>query len=301
MAADKMHADEADIDAQLVHRLLSAQFPSFAHIPLAPVTTSGTDPALFRLGGNMVVRMPRIHWATEQADMERRRLPRLAPHLPLAVPEQLAMGEPGEGYPWRWAIYRWLEGESAIDNSAADTVQTAIGLAQFIHALQAADPTGGLVADVASGGRGAPLAARDADTRDAITRSHDLIDSDAVTLAWEAALTAPVYGGPPVWIHGDLEPGNLLLRDGRLSAVIDFCCLCLGDPAVDLIPAWSIFTGEARAAFRSGLDVDDAAWARGKGWALSTAIIALPYYVNTNPFMAANARRKLAAVLAEQR
>lgn len=301
MGADKMHADEADIDAQLVRRLLSAQFPSFAHLPLAPVTTSGTDHALFRLGVNMVVRMPRIHWATEQAELERRRLPRLAPHLPLAVPEQLAMGEPGEGYPWRWAIYRWLEGESAIDNSAADTVQTAIDLAQFIHALQAADPTGGPAADAEAGDRGAPLAARDTDTRGAIARSRNLVDTDAVTKAWETALHAPIYDGPPVWIHGDLEPGNLLLRDGRLSAVIDFCCLCLGDPAVDLIPAWSIFTGEARAAFRSELDVDDAAWARGKGWALSTAIIALPYYVNTNPFMAANARRKLAAVLAEQR
>lgn len=295
-----MHAGELDINAQLVRRLLVAQLPHLAHLPLIPVPSSGTDHALFRLGDDKVVRLPRIHWATEQAELERRRLPQLAPHLPLAVPEQLAMGEPGEGYPWRWAIYRWLEGESAIDNSAADTVQTAIDLAQFIHALQAADPTGGPVADVASGGRGAPLAARDADTRDAIVRSRDLIDSDAVTLAWEAALTAPVYGGPPVWIHGDLEPGNLLLRDGRLSAVIDFCCLCLGDPAVDLIPAWSVFSGEARTAFRAALDITDAAWERGKGWALSTAIIALPYYVDTNPFMAANARRKLAAVLAKQ-
>lgn len=295
-----MHAGELDINAQLVRRLLVAQLPHLAQLPLIPVPSSGTDHALFRLGANMVVCMPRIHWATEQAELERHWLPQLAPHLPLAVPEQLAMGEPGEGYPWRWVIYRWLEGESAIDNSAADTVQTAIDLAQFIHALQAADPAGGPVADVASGGRGAPLAARDADTRDAIARSRNLIDSDAVTLAWEAALTAPVYDGPSVWIHGDLEPGNLLLRDGRLSAVIDFCCLCLGDPAVDLIPAWSIFTGKARAAFRAALDVDDATWARSKGWALSTAIVALPYYVDTNPFMVANAQRKLAAVLAEQ-
>nr|HMT20708.1 phosphotransferase [Promineifilum sp.] len=138
---------------------------------------------------------------------------------------------------------------------------------------------------------------RDADTRDAIARSRGLVDNDAITAAWEAALRAPAHDGPAVWIHGDLEPGNLLLRDGRLSAVIDFCCLCLGDPAVDLTPAWSVFSGKARAAFRSALGVDDATWARGKGWALSTAIIALPYYVDTNPFMAANARRKLAAVL----
>ncbi len=292
-----MHADELDIDSQLVRRLLSTQFPHLAHLPLSPVPTSGTDHTLFRLGDDMVVRMPRIHWATEQADLERRWLPQLAPRLPLAVPEQVTMGEPGEGYPWPWTVYRWLDGESAIDNPAADTIRTAVDLARFIRALQAADAAGGPAADATVGGRGAPLAARDADTRDAIARSRGLVDNDAITAAWEAALRAPAHDGPAVWIHGDLEPGNLLLRDGRLSAVIDFCCLCLGDPAVDLIPAWSVFSGKARAAFRSALGVDDATWARGKGWALSTAIIALPYYVDTNPFMAANARRKLAAVL----
>lgn len=295
-----MHPDELAIDASLVRRLLSVQFPHFAHLPLIPIPTSGTDHALFRLGDEWVVRMPRIHWATEQAELERRWLPQLAPHLPSAVPEQVAMGEPAEGYPWRWAIYRWLEGESAIDNPAADTVRTAVDLARFIRALQAADAAGGPAADATAGGRGAPLAARDADTRDAIARSRGLVDIDGVIAAWETALRAPAHDCPAVWIHGDLEPGNLLLRDGCLSAVIDFCCLCLGDPAVDLIPAWSVFSGEARAAFRSALDVDDATWARGKGWALSTAIIALPYYVDTNPFMVATARRKLAAVLAEQ-
>lgn len=295
-----MHADELDIDSQLVRRLLSTQYPHLARLPLSLVPTSGTDHTLFRLGDEWVVRMPRIHWATEQAELERRWLSQLAPHLPLAVPEQVAMGEPGEGYPWPWTVYRWLDGESAIDNPAADTVRTAVDLARFIRALQTADPAGGPAADATAGGRGAPLAARDADTRDAIARSHGLVDIDGVIAAWEIALRAPAHDGPAVWIHGDLEPGNLLLRNGHLSAVIDFCCLCLGDPAVDLIPAWSVFSGEAREAFRAALGVDEATWARGKGWALSTAIIALPYYVDTNPFMAANARRKLAAVLAEQ-
>lgn len=297
IAANKMHVDETGTDEMLVHRLLTAQFPHWSRLTISPVPSSGTDHALYRLGEEMIVRLPRIHWATEQAELERTWLPQLAPSLPLAVPEQLAMGAPGEGYPWPWAIYRWLEGEHAIDSPNADTIQTAVSLAQFIRALQAADPTGAPTADAASGGRGAPLAARDNATRRAIAESRDLIDAGAVTAAWETALRAPVHNGPPVWIHGDLEPGNLLMRHGRLSAVIDFCCLCLGDPACDLIPAWSVFTGAARAAFRAALDVDDTAWARGKGWALSTAIIALPYYKDTNPVLANGARRKIKAIL----
>ena len=299
MPAPKMHPDELDIDHSLVHHLLATQFPHYALLSLAPVPSSGTDHALFRLGEELVVRLPRIHWAIEQAELERRWLPRLAPHLPLAVPQQVAMGEPDAGYPFRWSIYRWLAGENAADNPAADSVQTATDLAQFIRALQAIDPTDGPRPDPV-GSRGGPLISRDAETRRAIAASHGLIDTRAVTAAWEAARRAPAHDGPPVWIHGDLEPGNLLMRDGRLSAVIDFCCLAVGDPAVDLIPAWSVFSGAARAAFRAALGVDDAAWARGWGWALSTAIIALPYYVDSNPFMAANARRKIAAVLGEQ-
>lgn len=292
-----MHPNERIVDVGLVHRLLSAQFPHFAHFRISPFPSHGTDHTLFRLGDDMVVRLPRIHWATAQAELERRWLPRLAPHLPLIVPEQLAMGEPGEGYSWSWTIYRWLDGENAVGSPHADTVATAVVLAEFIRALQAADPTGGPLADATSGGRGAPLSARDADTRRAIAESRGLVDIVAVATAWEAALRAPVHDGPPVWIHGDLEPGNLIMRDGRLSAVIDFCCLCLGDPACDLIPAWSVFSGAAREAFRAALDVDEAAWARGKGWALSTAIIALPYYKDTNPVLADGARQKIEAVL----
>lgn len=297
MTGVKMHADESDIDAALVLRLLTSQFSHWSHLTLASVPSSGTDHALFRLGDDMVVRLPRIHWATAQAELEQRWLPRLAPHLPLTVPEQLAMGEPGEGYPWSWTIYRWLDGENAVGSPHADTVATAVVLAEFIRALQAADPTGGPLADATSGGRGAPLSARDAETRRAIAESRGLVDTAAVTTAWEAALRAPAHDGPPVWIHGDLEPSNLIMRDGRLSAVIDFCCLCLGDPACDLIPAWSVFSGAAREAFRAALDVDEAAWARGKGWALSTAIIALPYYKDTNPVLADGARQKIEAVL----
>ncbi len=298
MILPKMHADEVEIDAPLVHRLLATQFPHYAHLPLAPVPSSGTDHALYRLGEELVVRLPRIHWATAQAELEARWLPRLAPHLPLAVPQPLAMGEPDAGYPFHWAIYRWLAGENAADHPAADSIQTALDLAHFIRALQAIDPAGGPRPDPA-GGRGAPLSSRDAATRHAIAESDGLIDTAAVTAAWETARRAPVYSDPPLWLHGDLEPGNLLLHNGRLSAVIDFCCLAVGDPAVDLIPAWSVFSGAARAAFRAVLGADDAAWARGRGWALSTALIALPYYVDSNPVMAANARRKIAAVLAE--
>lgn len=299
MATAKMHANELAIDTFLVRRLLTTQFPHWSHLSLTPLPSHGTDHTLFRLGDEMVVRMPRIHWATSQVELERRWLPRLAPHLPLAVPEQLALGEPGEDYPWHWAIYRWLEGENAIHSPVADSIQAAEDLARFVLALQACDPTGGPAADGESGDRGAPLVTRDAETRRAIAKSRRLINADAVTAAWEAALHVPMHDGLPVWIHGDLEPGNLLVREGRLSAVIDFCCLCLGDPACDMIPAWSVFSGEAREAFRAALEVDDASWRRGQGWALSTAIIALPYYKDSNPVLAAGARRKIEAVLNE--
>ncbi len=299
MGATKMHADEVATDAGLVRQLLAGQFPHWAGLPITPVPSAGTDNALFRLGDDLVVRMPRISWATEQIDKERRWLPHLARHLPLAIPTPLAVGEPAEGFPWGWSVYRWLDGDNATLDRLADPDQAARDLAAFIHALQAIDPTGGPKPDPETLGRGVPLLTRDAKTREAIVACEGLIDTSAATAAWEAALAAPVWQGPPVWLHGDLQSGNLLAVDGRVSAVIDFGAMAIGDPACDLMVAWNLFTAPSRAAFREAILVDDATWARGRGWGLSPALIALPYYRETNPGLASIARHAIAEVLAE--
>ena len=294
-----MHVDEVDIDADLVRRLLTAQFPAWAELSLAPVPSAGTDNALYRLGDDMAVRLPRIGWAVGQVEAELRWLPRLAPHVPLAIPAPLAMGDPGEGYPWHWGVYRWLEGENATLDRMGDPTETAVALAGFIKALQRIDPAGGPPPGPHNSGRGVPLADRDEGTRAAIASLSGMIDSEAATAAWEAALRAPAWGGPPAWIHGDLQSGNLLAQRGRLSAVIDWGCMGVGDPACDLMPAWNLFTAETRAVFREAMAVDDATWARGRGWALSCGLIALPYYKTSNPVLAGIARQAIGEVLGE--
>ena len=295
MPAEKMHADEVETDVSLVRRLLAEQFPHWANLPIAPVESAGTDNAIYRLGDDMAVRLPRIHWATGQVDKEQRWLPRLGPLLPVAIPIPLAKGEPAEGYPWSWSVYRWLDGENPAVDHISDPRLLATDLAEFIAALRRIDP-----ADGPPAGRGVPLARRDADTRTAIEALRGVVDTDAVTAVWEAALRTPEWTGTPVWLHSDLAPGNLLIVDGRLSAVIDFAGVGVGDPAGDLPVAWNLLPAEARNDFRAALQVDDATWARGRGWALSIALIQLPYYHRTNPVLAAGARHTIAEVLADR-
>lgn len=294
-----MHHDEVEIGDALVARLLAAQFPSWAGLSLERHASAGTDNAIYRLGGDLAVRLPRIHWATGQVDKEHRWLPALAPFLPLAIPTPVARGEPGEGYPWRWAVHRWLEGENATPERLADPRQAAADLARFVAALQRIEATDGPPPGPHNASRGVPLASRDRQTRAAIAALDGLLDTGAATAAWEAALRAPAWQGPPVWLHGDLQSGNLLAQQGRLSAVIDFGCLGVGDPACDVMAAWTFFSAEARDVFRAGLPVDEATWARGRGWALSFGLIALPYYRDTNPGLAGIARHAIDEVLAD--
>ena len=291
-----MHHDEIDTDVDLVRQLLTTQQPQWADLAVGPVSSTGTENAMYRLGDDMVVRLPLRPSSARPVEKEHRWLPVLAPYLPIAIPVPLAKGQPIDGYPWPWSVYPWFEGEDATA-ARFDLRLAASDVAGFIAALHAIDPTGGPEPSIANFGRGVPLAERDDYTRRAIRASSDLVDADAVTAAWEQALRVPTWDRPALWVHGDIAAGNLLFRDGRLSAVIDFGTLAIGDPACDLIVAWELFDARSRDVLRAELGVDDATWERGRGWALTTAIVALPYYEHMNAFMAAQARQKLAAVL----
>jgi aminoglycoside phosphotransferase (APT) family kinase protein len=294
-----MHADEVDTDPDLVRRLLAVQFPQWADLSVERVESAGTDNAIYRLGDEMSVRLPRIEWAKGQIDKERHWLPQLTPQLPLAVPVPLAHGSAAEGYPWEWAVYRWLPGENLLLEDIADPLETARTLAQFLAALQEIDIAGAPLAAENPRLRGGPLSARDRSTRAAIAKLDGMYDAKAVMAAWEAALDLPAWDRAPVWFHGDVLPGNLLFEHGRLRAVIDFSGLGAGDPACDLMVAWALFDGESRDAFRSALGVDDATWARGRAHALAQAAQFIPYYLGTNPVGVERARHSLDAVMAD--
>jgi aminoglycoside phosphotransferase (APT) family kinase protein len=295
-----MHADEVDTDPPLVRRLLADQFPHWADLSIDPVESSGTDNAIYRLGDDMAVRLPRIPGGTGTIDKELRWLPTLAPLLPVAISQPLAKGSPGQGYPWHWSVHSWLAGESVNVERLADPVGLAQDLGDFVAAMRRIDTAGAPIAG-RDGSRGVPLARRDAATREAIVQLDGVVDGSSVTAAWDAAVRAPTWQRPGVWIHGDLLSGNVLVDGrGRLSAVIDFGCMAVGDPACDVMAAWTLFEAEGREAFRSAIEVDDAGWARGRGWALSFALIALPYYMHTNPVFVRDARHVIREVLADQ-
>jgi aminoglycoside phosphotransferase (APT) family kinase protein len=288
-----MHADQLETKVELARRLVASQFPEWAALPVEAVTERGTDNALYRLGTDKVVRLPTRPRTSLTLEKERRWLPRLAPFLPLAVPEPLRAGAPGEGYPFAWSIYRWLPGMSAIEAPIADLRQAAVDLAGFITTLQRIDTAGGPPPGEHNFGRGEPLANRDDAVR-AVLRDRGL------EALWEEALATPGWDQPPVWIHGDLDARNLLVEDGRITAVIDFGSLGVGDPACEVMVAWKLFDGESRDLFRALLSVDDATWARARGWALSQAVIALAYYtLETNPVLVREAQQWLEAVLAD--
>jgi aminoglycoside phosphotransferase (APT) family kinase protein len=253
---------------------------------------------MFRLGDELAVRLPRVAGAAAQVEKEQRWLPRLAPRLPLAVPVPLALGIPNASYPWPWTVCRWIEGETATPERMDDPGRAAVALAEFVVALRAADPADGPPPGEHNFFRGVPLAERDPYVREAIAEVADEYDAGALTAAWEESLCAPAHAGPPAWIHGDLHTTNLLALGGRLCGVLDFGGLGVGDPACDVMAAWTFVPARERDTFRSALGVDEAAWLRGRGWALSMALIALPYHRDRNPAFAAAARGWIAAVLA---
>lgn len=291
MAGRKMHPGELEVHLPLVRGLLASQFPEWADLGVEPVDSDGTDNAIFRLGPDMAVRLPRYAAPAQQAVKEACWLPRLAPFLPLAVPVPAATGAPGDGYPFHWSVCRWLPGTTATPDRITDESAAAIGLAEFVAALRRIDAAEGPPPGDHNFCRGVPLALRDGYVRAALASLHGTIDTDAAAAAWETALAAAPWEGSPVWLHGDLHTGNLLAVEGRLSGVVDWGGLGAGDPACDVMAAWTFLPAGARATFRDALAIDDATWERGRGWALSVGLIALPYYRETNPPLARSAQR----------
>lgn len=297
---DRRRVDgRAVIDAALVRRLVPSQFPQWRDLAVTPVEVDGWDNRTFRLGEDMSVRLPSGKGYAPQVDKEQRWLPVLAPYLPLPIPVPLAKGTPAEGYPYDWSVYRWIDGETASAERIADLRTFATTLGDFLTALQQIDPTGGPAAGAHSFFRGAALTTYDAETRRAIAALGGRIASERATAVWDAAVAARWHGAP-VWFHGDVAAGNLLVDEGRLAAVIDFGCSGVGDPACDLTIAWTLFSGESREAFRTALSVDAATWARGRGWALWKALIGLAAEIDTNP-AAASTRRVIDHVISDHR
>ncbi|QLH20470.1 aminoglycoside phosphotransferase family protein [Streptomyces sp. Rer75] len=287
------------VDDTLVRRLITGQFPQWAGLDVERLPSGGTVNAVYRLGDAMAVRLPLVAGGASDVATERHWLHRLAPLLPAAIPEVLGTGEPAEGYPWPWSVHRWLAGENPKEGALSEPLLLAKDLAEFVAAMR-----GVSLPDAPNAYRGGPLATLDAETRAAIEQLRAIpdedIDCDAALAIWNDALRTPDWPGPPVWLHADLMPGNLLVDgSGRLTSVIDFGCMGVGDPACDLFPAWGLLPTDARMVFREALAVDDATWIRGRARTLSQALIALPYHRKTNPTMARNARHVIRAVLGE--
>ncbi len=287
-----------NIDVSLVTQLVTSQFPQWADLQITPVDVDGWDNRTFRIGEAMSVRLPSAAGYTAQVDKEHHWLPILAPLLPLPIPVPLAMGIPAAGYPWNWSVYRWLEGAIARTEQIDDLNAFATTLAHFLATLQHIDPTGGPPPGQHSAFRGGPLQSYDAETRRAIAALGDQIDAESATALWNEAIAA-TWHGPAVWFHGDVAASNLLVSDGRLSAVIDFGCSGVGDPACDLTIAWTLLSGEGREAFGAALPLDAATWTRGRGWALWKGLITLAKHISANPVQAASARRVIDRVLAD--
>ncbi|MFF1573219.1 aminoglycoside phosphotransferase family protein [Leifsonia sp. NPDC058292] len=264
--------DRDAIDIGLARRLVDAQFPQWRSLALTPVELSGWDNRTFRLGDSLSVRLPTGPWYAQQVEKEQRWLPALAPQLPLPIPEPVAAGEPDAEYPYPWSVYRWLDGRPAATAGTGDPVRFAVDVAEFLVALRAADAHDGPAPGQHNFFRGDPPAVYAEETYRAIETLDGRIDAALARRIWAQAEESR-WAEAPVWFHGDIATGNLLVQNDRLSAVIDFGTSGVGDPACDLVLAWTLFDGEARERFRHELALDEDTWARARGWALWKALI----------------------------
>ena len=289
-----MHDDEVEVTDAVVRRLVDGQFPDWAGRPLRRLPSTGTDNALYRLGDDLGIRLPRIHWAVQQVEREVNWLPRLAPHVSAPVPPPVAIGEPDHGYPFPWLVFGWLHGRDTLHAGAeVDWTVLAADVAAFVRSLHAVD----LPDQPRARSRGGRLAPLDDHVRRNIRRLAHELDVDRALAVWDEALAATPWSPPHVWVHADLLPGNVLVGDGsRLAGVIDWSAAGTGDPAADTMLGWAM-PAPAREVYRRGLGLDDATWARGRGWVVEQTVAFIPYYERTIPDGVAAARRRLRAVL----
>lgn len=286
-------AAEIDLTVDLVAALLREQHPDLADLRVEPAS-SGWDNALFRVGSDLLARLPRRAMSVPLVDHEVRWLPELAPHLPLPIPVPVRVGVPGCGYPWPWTLVPYLPGESALASPPSDLVGAAEALAAFVAAMHRPAPTGAPPNPY----RGVPLADRTERTEAWIHQLASLIDAPGSLARWRAAVEVPGWDGPPVWLHGDLHPNNVLVHRGAISAVVDFGDLTSGDPATDLAIAWMLLDEPARATFRARLAPDQATWDRGRGWALTLGLAYLAHS-RTDPAFGRVGRATVEACLAD--
>jgi aminoglycoside phosphotransferase (APT) family kinase protein len=292
-----MPAAEVGISAELVRRLVEAQHPELAHLPVE-LMAHGWDNAMFRVGGDLVARLPRREMAVRPLVNEQRWLPVLAPALPLPVPAPVRIGQPGFGYPWPWSIVPFLPGEAASQTPPADPGEAAVSLGRFLAALHAPAALDAPLNQF----RGVPLAHRTEQVMANLELASGQLDQAAFTAEWKTALAAPTWDGPPVWLHGDLHPANVLVVGGRVSGVIDFGDITSGDPAIDLSVAWMMLPAGCHGAFQHAYDAaggrpsGDPVWARARGWALVLALVFLAHSAD-NPRQHAIGKRTMAALL----
>tara|TARA_B100000959_G_scaffold167192_2_gene175062 strand:+ start:6894 stop:7823 length:930 start_codon:yes stop_codon:yes gene_type:complete len=294
----KKQIDFVKIDLPLVKRLVADQFPQWAHLTIEPVKISGRDNRTFHLGDQMSIRLPSGRWYAAHVQTEQIWLPKLALHLPLPVPVPLGMGRPASEYPWHWSINQWIKGENATVERINNLDQFAGDLADFLNILRSIDASGAPPPGKENFFRGGDLSVYDAQIRECFDGLQDDIDVEAVAAVWESALGAK-WSGPAEWLHGDVGADNLLVNEGRLSAVIDFGQLAAGDPACDVTIAWTFFSGTSREVFFKRLSVDNATWLRGRGWAVWKAMLVFRANRYSDPFESARAKQVIEDVLSD--
>lgn len=296
-----LHQNEVSVDEALVRSLLESQRPEWADLPLSPAG-AGTDNTMYRLGDDLLVRLPRTADTARSVRKEQEWLPRLAPFLACPVPEPVHAGTPANAFPLVWSVYRWIDGDEAGPDTVRDWAAFGADLATLVRELHDIDLMGATRADNLSWYRGGSLQACDRwisrcldDCRATVGTE---LDVETLEKLWRAALALPEPSGPHVWLHGDLKPTNLLVRKGRLSAVIDFGCLSVGFPDAEHSTVWDL-PPEARQVYRNTLDLDDLTWARARAWAIAVGVSGISYYWRTYPAFVAECRARLQAILAD--
>ena len=282
----KMHIDEIEVDQVTVKNLIRAQFPEWSHLPIKKLKTSGTVNTIFKLGHDLSIRIPKLPLGVQQIEKEHKWLHELQNSLTLKIPRIIKIGRPNHALPWKWAIYEWIEGE-VIDSKHFKSNRANITiLSEFLIELQRFNPNERLLHGEHNYFRGEALINRDQITRETIFKLRQFINFKIAEKIWDSGLQYNPTAEEKGWIHGDLQPGNILVHKGKIKAIIDFGALGYGDVSCDLMPAWNLLDRKARVKLREELDIQASTWKRGQAWALTVAAVALEYYMYTNPYLA---------------